>query len=212
MNYLCRTGTLFGGLEVVTPSTGLVVSVERAKRHCRVDHSDDDAYFANDLIPAAQEYVERAVDGGIQLLPATYDWPLSTNVGGWWADPLALPRPPLQSVTWVKYYDANGVQQTLSSSLYSVRTPQRGPGRVERVGLTVWPTGFALGRPYPITVRFVAGFASAAVVPGTLKMAVLLLVGHWYVNREGVLTGETSKEIEFAVSSLLETNGWGFHG
>jgi hypothetical protein len=39
-------------------------------------------------------------------------------------------------------------------------------------------------------------------VPAPLRQALHLLVGHWNANREGVLVGLISKEIEFSVEAL----------
>lgn len=47
------------------------------------------------------------------------------------------------------------------------------------------------------------GQSFIGVLPETMRQAMLLLVGHYYENREGVVTGTISKEIEFAVSALL---------
>lgn len=41
------------------------------------------------------------------------------------------------------------------------------------------------------------------LVPKTAIQAMYLLIGHWYENREAVVTGTISKEIEFAVNALL---------
>lgn len=37
-----------------------------------------------------------------------------------------------------------------------------------------------------------------------VKAAMLLLIGHWYANRETVSVGQTSVEVPFAVESLLQ--------
>lgn len=46
-------------------------------------------------------------------------------------------------------------------------------------------------------------------VPGTVKQAVRMILGHWFKNREDVLTGTISKEIERASANLLASEGWG---
>ena len=38
---------------------------------------------------------------------------------------------------------------------------------------------------------------------------VLLLLGFWYENRSSVLVGSISKELEFSVKSLLDSQRWG---
>lgn len=37
-----------------------------------------------------------------------------------------------------------------------------------------------------------------------VKAAMLLLIGHWYANRESVAVGQTVAEVPFAVESLLQ--------
>jgi len=65
----------------------------------------------------------------------------------------------------------------------------------------VWPTA-TLYTVNPIKIRYVAGYTT---IPISIKQSMLLLIGHWYANREAVLVGQgtMSKEIEFAVKSLL---------
>jgi hypothetical protein len=47
-------------------------------------------------------------------------------------------------------------------------------------------------------------------VPAAIRHAILMLVGHWYDGaRSGVLTGSISKEVEFGVKSLLDSQRWG---
>ena len=60
--------------------------------------------------------------------------------------------------------------------------------------------------PYPtgaVRIQFTAGYNDIANVPQMVKQAILLLVGHWYENREATLAGTISREIEFAVHALL---------
>jgi len=43
-------------------------------------------------------------------------------------------------------------------------------------------------------------------VPEKVKSAIKLLVGHWYKNREAVVTGTVPRPLEMAVQSLLSQN------
>jgi uncharacterized phiE125 gp8 family phage protein len=61
-----------------------------------------------------------------------------------------------------------------------------------------------------ISVTWWAGYgASGSSVPAAIRHAILMLVGHWYEFRTSVLTGSISKEIEFGVKSLLDSQRWG---
>lgn len=150
--------TCTGPLELVTASLGRVVTLAQAKTHCRVDQdiTIDDGYLG-DLIDGAQEYFEGCIDGERQLMAATYDLP----VEGWWDDQLPLPRPPLLAIPQILYRDSDDASNTLSSSVYLVKTPWRQPGYVELAPSQDWPTNISSERTYPITVRFLAGYGAA---------------------------------------------------
>lgn len=197
---------LLGPLTLVTAPTAWPLSVAQAQAQCRVEGAEAELTAAEflDAIKEATDYCEQNIPGGRQLMTATWDLP----VAGWWDCPLKLPLPPLQSVTSVKYYDSDGDLTTVSSSLYVVRAPHRAPGEIELLPNQTWPTDYD-ARQYPIVVRFVAGYTSAANVPGSVKRALKLLVAHWNENREATLSGSLNKEIEFSVSALLESAGWG---
>lgn len=194
-----------GPLELVTAPTRYPVSREEAKAQCRITIDDEDA-VTDRYIATATAFCEQEIDGHRQIMQATYDLPVAC----WWEGPLKLPRPPLSSVTWVKYYDTGGTLQTLSSSVYLVRTPWRLPGTIERAPGQSWPTCQS-DRRLPIVIRFVAGYGTVpSAVPQTIRQAVLLLVAHWH-NQRGpeISSGAVPKALDFAVRALLATEGWG---
>lgn len=198
-----RVASLLGNLSLATPPIGLAVTLADAKLHCRVDHADEDGVIT-DLIYDAADWVEKNVDGHRQLLTATFD----VDAKGWWCQTLCLPRPPLRSVAWVKYYATDGTLTTLATSYYAVRTPWRQPGAIDRAPNQMFPP-VQCDKPFPVTVRFSAGYGAAADIPRTLRRAILLLVGHWYANREAV--GSVGKEVELALNSCLDSECYGSH-
>jgi hypothetical protein len=128
-------------------------------------------------------------------------------VAEFWCGALKLPRPPLISVSSVKYYDDDEVQQTLSTSLYLVDTPWRAPGTVELAEDQDWPTDLS-SRRMPVTIRFICGYGlstdtPAGSVPPVVKQAIRLVIGWMYKNRE------PSKDEFAAVCRLLAIEGWG---
>jgi uncharacterized phiE125 gp8 family phage protein len=61
-----------------------------------------------------------------------------------------------------------------------------------------------------VVVTWWAGYgATGSSVPASIRHAILMLVGYWYENRSTVLVGSISKQLEFAVESLLSSQKWG---
>jgi uncharacterized phiE125 gp8 family phage protein len=87
-----------------------------------------------------------------------------------------VPLPTLQSVTSVKYYDPDGVQQTMDPAGYIASGQQIVP-------VDAWPD-YDTTRPGAVTVRFTAGYGNATAVPAAIKAAILLYIGDLYANRE----------------------------
>lgn len=186
-------------LSIVTPATALPVSLDAARRNARIDNTDEDARLT-ELIRAASAYVSKHTDTA--LITQTLAWrmdrfPIKIRE-------LYLPIWPVQSITSISYRDENDVSQSLDLATVSTRLPARGHARLARKRWDAWPS--TLDTPDAVEVRFVAGFgATHESVPEELKQAILLLVAHWFENREAVLVGSASKEVEFAVQSLVET-------
>lgn len=191
--------SLLGPLTLVTAPVGSVVQLQDAKDHCRVTIEDENKLIQSYINTATVE-CEKLIDGHRQFLTATYD----VDVWGWWDGPLQLPRPKLASVGSVKYYDTDGTQQTLASTYYTVRTPWRQPGTIERAPDQTWPS-YQDDRNYPLTIRFTSGFGTSGSVPDEIKYAIKVLVANMYENR-----GCISTEAREAVANYLNvTHGWG---
>lgn len=124
-------------------------------------------------------------------------------------DRFELPRPPLQSVTSVKYKNSDGVETTMTVDTDYIVDDESDVGGIVRPYGINWPS-FTPYPLHPIKIRYVAGYTALNPAPKVVKQAMLLLIGHWYEHREPLFTGSISKEVEFAVSALLALNkaGW----
>lgn len=172
-------------LTLYTAPVSEPVSLSEAKAHLRVpsDVTDEDALISG-LITASREYAESYTGRAIR----TQTWDLKLDAFP--CDEIVLPFPPVTSVTSISYVDTNGDSQTWSSSYYQTSLPS-GP---QAAKARIWP---AYGQYFPstrtqmdaVTVRFVAGYSTVAAVPESIKAAIKLLVGHWYMNREHVAVG-----------------------
>lgn len=193
---------LVGPLELVTAPTLWPVTVEEVRSQARIDDNTEDGFIA-DKIKQATEFVQNEVAGGRQFLSATWDMPLA----GFWCGSLKIPRPPLQSITSIQYYATDGTLTTVSASDYLVRKPWKQPGHVSRAPNATWPSVQA-DREWPVVIRFVAGYAAATSLPHDWKQVVLLIVAHWFENREAV--ADTEKfDVPMAARSLIDNIGWG---
>lgn len=100
---------------------------------------------------------------------------------------LELPYGPLQSVTSVKYYDTDSTENTWSSTLYTVNIYYN-PGRVVPNFSEVFPSN-VLRTTQGIIAKYIAGYGDDTEdVPEELRLAMLMLVGHFYENREATFT------------------------
>ncbi len=193
--------TLLGPIERVADPVGQVLSTDEAKAHLRITFSNDDTLI-DSLIQECTRLCEEEISGTRQFLFATYDLPVSH---WWWDKPLGIPRPPLASVTSVKYFDTAGVQQTLPTTFYDVHTPWKMPGYIVRKPLQVFPP-HQIDQHYPITIRFVAGYGAAADVPYEAKAAVKLLLFDRYLVRGTIpAPGSTGVVMPYGIQSLLES-------
>lgn len=189
-------------MRLVTAPTSEPVTLTEAKTHLRVDIDDDDALISA-LIVAAREEFENQADR--ILFTSTYKlvmdyWPNCSRI--------LLPRAkPLSSVTSVTYTDDSDNVNTWSSANYVVNT-NTWPGCIVLRDGVSWP-GAALAESSPITITYVAGYASTANIPQRYKQAILLLVGHWYENREMVATsGAVPKSYPMAWDAIVNAARW----
>lgn len=176
------------GLTLVTAPATYPITTAEAKIQCRVDTSDEDAYF-DVLIAAATDYVEKYLGRSV----ATQTWRLTLDE---FSDAMRLPNGPVQSVSSVKYDDADGVEQTLSSDVYTADLTSD-PQWVVRNSDQSWPTTSAAVNS--VRIEYVAGYSS---VPASIVQAIKLLISNWYMQREAVSDKEM-REVPHAVTALL---------
>lgn len=188
------------GLSLVTAAATTPITTAEAKKQAGIDFSDDDT-FVDGLVAAAVRYCEGVND----VAMVTQTWKLFLD--RFPCDRLIeLPKPPLASITHVKYYDSANALQTWSSALYEVSATDM-PGRLSPVWGESWPGTY--DRINAVEIQFVCGYGAASAVPQSYKLALALLVGHWYRNREAV--GQVGDRIALAVDSLLGVEWSGVH-
>jgi uncharacterized phiE125 gp8 family phage protein len=111
-----------------------------------------------------------------------------------------MARRPLISVDAVDYTDSNNVTQTLDEAAYYTHACSQ----AHHAGFGAFPT---LGNGGAIAVTYTAGFAEGeqAEELELARQAILMLVAHWFENRETVFVGAVAtSEVPFAAKSLID--------
>lgn len=163
------------------------VSLAEAKAHCRVeaDVTDDDNLIAS-YIGAAVSHFD-GYSGILGRCMVNQGW--SVALAGWPAGRrLALPFPDVSAVT-VTYRDAVEAEQTLSAGSFEILRVAGGSALRFKTDADL-PVLTSADRSDRVIVKLTAGYGETADdVPRALSVAILMLVGHWYENREAVVIG-----------------------
>jgi uncharacterized phiE125 gp8 family phage protein len=175
-----------GGI-VVAPAEE-PVSLLEIKQHLRldVDETIEDDLLTRKIV-TARKHVEEITRR--QLITATWDMFLDC-----WPDKpfIKLPFGNLQSVTSVKYKDANGVETTMVVNAdYLVETNGEQAGRILLPYGQYWPS-VVFYPSHPISIRFICGYGStAASVDDGIRDAILMYAAALWTYREATMDKET---------------------
>lgn len=126
----------------------------------------------DELVVAVRSYLERQFDKAFitQTITEKYSY---------WCQMIELTVSPLASITSVKYYDDDDVQQTLASSKYY--------SEASRIYGNVWFNdemdypALSQNRPEPIEIEYLAGDAEA---PANVKHQIRQCVARLYFEKE----------------------------
>jgi uncharacterized phiE125 gp8 family phage protein len=181
-------------VKIITAVATEPITLADAKVHLRVEvgFTDDDALITA-LITAAREFAEHYT--GRALAPQTLELALDAFP----LDNIELIGSPVTSITTVKYIDVVGVEQTLSSALYTLNDYGVSAG-IEQAYNSPWPDTQAVANA--VKVRYVAGYTA---IPKTVRAAMLLMIGDFYENRQETITGTIVQEVKTGVKALLNT-------
>lgn len=159
---------------IVTGPTTEPVTLAEVRRQLFLSPSDtSNDQELTSRIQAAREQWEHDTDSA--MLSQT----LSVTLERFCGLEIELPSRPIQSVTHVKYYDGDNSLQTFSSASYSLNKPDR---KIVLNWDASWPTTY--DRWDSVVITYVAGYATAALIPAIAKQAMLLNITYnQYGNR-----------------------------
>ena len=169
------------------------VTLAEAKAQLRVDGNAEDAYITS-LIVTSRLQIEAAL--GLALITQRWrltldDWP--------GAGVVELPMRPVQSIESIAISHGDGAASLLPGASYHLDGMAQPARLVLKDEAPPRPNAIAEG----IAIDFTAGFGLLAVsVPQPIRQALLLLVAHWFENREPS-DANNGTRIPDAVSALL---------
>jgi uncharacterized phiE125 gp8 family phage protein len=187
---------MWSGVQVTTPPApaSLPIEIDVMKLRLRCDE-DEENTMITDMIRQAVDRIDGPDGIGVAMMTQTWTRTLDA-----FSAEIRLPGAPIQSVAEIRYMDSAGDWQTLAAATYRLCKSTH-----------PWIVVPAPGAQFPTTLRgravveidYVLGNALAADVPADLVAAVTLLVGHYFENREAVVTGSTATELPLGVERIL---------
>lgn len=184
---------------VVTPPVNEPISLAELKLAAHISHSSEDTFITTTISAARFRY---ELDTRRQMMQATFDWFLPCFPGM----EFELPLPPISSVTSIKYIDTAGVEQTLATTVYGLDASAE-PAVIYLKPNQEWPDLQDDLRRRAVTIRFVAGAATAGAVPDLDRKAITMLAQTWVENRESVVTDDRIRSAEVPLSYSMIAEG-----
>jgi hypothetical protein len=222
----------FSALRLKTPPAVEPISLAAARLQIKMD-SDFEDVLINEGIAAARRDAENFLRRSLvtQTWTLAYDEFPDGSGGGRHLDAayvdyyrdfriIPIPRPPLQTISSIKYigrrdaldptrdsaYDAATRLHTLDPAHYQVDALSE-PGRIAPITSEFWPfTDLNLLSPAlnSVQVEFIAGYGDAATVASFLPNAIQamkMMLAHLFENREAVITGLRAAAIEIPLGA-----------
>jgi uncharacterized phiE125 gp8 family phage protein len=179
------------GYKIITQASAVITTAD-LKAHLRVDYASDDSLIDGFLL-AAMSYAQHYT--GIAVGRQTIEMALDSFPDG----AISLPLVPAASIISITYVDSAGAVQTLAGSAYSLDDYSSQDAWVVPAVDTEWPETYDAVNA--VKVQYYAG---TTALDRAIKQALLLLVGHFYENRQEA-TDKRLAQIPLGVSALLDT-------
>ena len=187
------------------------LTLGETKDHLKVDPSiTEDNDLIEGAIVAARQLAESQTRR--QLITQTWlitlpSFPWGSNarfhavgIPGSWLIPIELPIAPIQSITFVRYYDENNALQILASDLYDSDLRSARP-RI-RMWADAWPRTYQ--RMEAVEIEVIAGYGDApADVPRAIRQWMLCAVTAMYEHRD-IVTERGALQMNPFLDGLLD--------
>lgn len=157
--------------------------VTTAELRKQLEIADDDTVHDEQLLNIIKTVTQQFEHDTQQVLTnETWDMTLD-RLGN---DFIELPHRPIQSISYIKYYDSGNTLQTLSTDIYALdgktSSVAQGNSRVILKYNQDWPE--LADRWDAVTIRYVTGYGSDGTsVPDIMKQSLLLLATFYFEHR-----------------------------
>jgi uncharacterized phiE125 gp8 family phage protein len=186
-------------LKLKTAPTIEPITRDEVAQHCRIDAVEDDLYI-DSLITTAREIIEGLCG---PLITQTWEQYEQDFPNG---DTLRLWKAHIQSVTSLTYTDVDDTTTTLDADYYTADIINAYQPNITLNYNYCWPV-VTLHPVNPIKITFTAGYgASGDYIPKPIKQAMLILISHWYENREPYnisISGNSVVPIPWSADALI---------
>jgi uncharacterized phiE125 gp8 family phage protein len=171
-----------------------MIDATAAKAWLKVENSDEDALIGG-LVGAAVATIEAQTGKNMSVKAFTQ---VLAGFPGCYPYAVPLRRGPVVTVTAIEYDPGDG---SAAAQVTEFRLVEGRDGALLPAYGAVWPV--TLDGPGTVRISGTAGYADGEAPE--LDQAALLLVAHWYQNREAVVAGAAAAAIELplAVQMLI---------
>lgn len=178
------------------------ITLEEIKDHLQIERGETGSDEVLKGLRSASVEMAQNITGRKLMLQ---DWKVYFD--NWPAgDSIELPFTPLSSVatTGIYYTDSTSGSTSFGSTAWSYDAISE-PPRIVLENDESWPTD-TLHANNPIEIEGTYGYAASSDIPRSIRHAMLLMIGHWYENRENTVVGvgQSIHEIPLGAKSLLE--------
>lgn len=172
--------------ETVSRTAQEWIELDEAINHVKALPDGTDDELIENMISAAREYCEGITGRSILERNMTaYPDSLSGR--------LFLPKPPIKAIASITAYDKNGNAYEITEHAFDPKSGELFIGGVPPIDAR---------EINPYVIKYTAGYDK---VPGLMRQAMLLLIGHWYINRESVVVGSNATvDVGLTTKDLLK--------
>lgn len=180
-------------VEILQQPTLEVITIDEVKDQLKIEDNEEDSLLLQ-YLETATVHAEDYAGIYIRTRPIKFWFDDFPSVD------LKLYASPITAITKVEYYDTANVltEYTLSDVDFD-----KFSGKVRPVFGKSWPSVYE--RYNAVGIEATSGFTQATL-PTPIKQAVLMLVGHFYENREATSSriADSSRELQFSFKALLD--------